>query len=822
MTNLQVRRFVALWVAGLVLVLGCKSDEEQAADFLTRGDAALEAENADEAIIEYRNVIQIAPNHPEAHWGLAQAYLLQGNFKAGYWELSESVRLDPSNLEARRNFGGMSVAARDFDQVLEQADALIEADPDDAVGYHLKGQAMDGQGSPAEAEEFHLKAIEKDPENYEYLVILSKYYSRQLRFDESEATLKRYTAADPGYESYTQLGRFYISSKRLEDAEGAFEKALELDQNEKPAAYNNLAALYLEQRRTDDAIAILQQGVDSLENNSDVIYNLARLYAAQGEQDRARELLVQGTVADPDNPRVHLVLSEYLGAQGDVEGALAAAEAAEAADPESTKARMRKAELLVDLGFREKDNDKIAAAASLVNEMLAAAPTDSDALLVRSKIEMAEGKQAASIESLQAAIQSRPGWPEAHFLLGSAFAMVGDRNGARMELARALELDARMIKARGMLAQVHAELGEHEYAVEQGRVYLRTNPSDVPMRVLVAQSLVRLGKIDDAAAELDLVPDENRTPEALYAIGRVQMARGDREGARKNLLKVNEMQPNEPEILRSLVALDLRTDKADEAIARIDDAIEADPGNARLLQLRAEIALSRDDGPRAEEVLRQAIEINPNDQGSYRLLAGLYQRQGRFDDTIATYEAAIEIRPDSADILHFLGVLYEHQGKGDRAIGYYEKAISYNPDLGDAKNNLAYLLAEQEGGDLDRALSLAQEAKALMPDNANAADTLGWVLYKRGVTSAALGYLQDAEAGMDPNSQSLGVVRYHLAQAYEANEENEKALASLDRALAAFARHAAAAEERGVEMTEPDWVEDVRVMRVRLSGPAAG
>ena len=75
---------------------------------------------------------------------------------------------------------------------------------------------------------------------------------------------------------------------------------------------------------------------------------------------------------------------------------------------------------------------------------------------------------------------------------------------------------------------------------------------------------------------------------------------------------------------------------------------------------------------------------------------------------------------------------------------------------------------------------------------------------------------------MDPNSQSLGVVRYHLAQAYEANEENEKALASLDRALASFARHEAAAQERGVEMTEPGWVEDVRVMRQRLSGPAAG
>ena len=38
-----------------------------------------------------------------------------------------------------------------------------------------------------------------------------------------------------------------------------------------------------------------------------------------------------------------------------------------------------------------------------------------------------------------------------------------------------------------------------------------------------------------------------------------------------------------------------------------------------------------------------------------------------------------------------------------------------------------------------------------MPDSPNTADTLGWVLYKRGVASAAVGYLREAEAGMNPD-----------------------------------------------------------------------
>ena len=822
MMDLQSFRLLAACLFGVAMAIGCQSDEEKLADFLSRGDAALEAGNPNAAVIEYRNVIQIDPNNPQAHYGVAQAYLRQGNLKAGYWELSESVRLDPSNLEARRRFGSMSIAARDFDQVLEQAEALIAAEPEGGAGYHLKAQALDGKNVPAEAEEFHLKAVELDPENYDYLTVLSKYYARQLRFDDAEKTLKVYTEADPSFDSFTQLGRFYASSERPDDAEAAFKKAIELDDQGRHMGYNTLAVLYLQQRRVEDAIAILEQGVDVSEGEgSQLSYNLARIYAGQGEQDKARDLLVQRTLADPDNAGAHLILSEYLGSQGDLEGALSAAEAAEAVDPDNRQAQMRKAELFVDLGFRDKEQDKIVAASSLVNAVLAREPTDADALLVRSKIEMAGGNPAASVESLQAAIQTRPNWPEAHFLLGSALALVGDKNGSRMELARALELDGRLLRARALLAQVHAELGEHEYAVEQGRAYLQAEPEDTAVRILVAQSLVRLGKLDDADAELQALPEEGRSAEVLYAIGRIQMARGNLKDAREAMLKVDGLKPGEPNILRSLVALDIQVGDADAGIDRIESAIEADPTNARLFQLRAEIALSQDDSARAEETLRKAIALNSNDLDSYRLLAGLYQRQGRFPETISTYEAAVEVRPDASDVLHFLGVLYEHQGDRAVAMQYYEKAISYDPNLGDAKNNIAYLLAE-EGKDLDRALALAQEAKSLMPESANAADTLGWVLYKRGVIPAAVGYLRESEEGMDPESQSLGIVRLHLALAYEASGENDKAMAALDRAQAAFEKHKAAAEEKGTEITEPDWVEEVRVMRTRVAGSGAG
>ena len=162
-------------------------------------------------------------------------------------------------------------------------------------------------------------------------------------------------------------------------------------------------------------------------------------------------------------------------------------------------------------------------------------------------------------------------------------------------------------------------------------------------------------------------------------------------------------------------------------------------------------------------------------------------------------------------------MLYELSGDRERAIERYEEAIRYGPELAEAKNNLAYLYADS-GENLDRALDLAQDAKALLPDNPSVADTLGWVLFKRGVPSAAISYLKEAEAATEPNDATLGVVRYHLAQAYEANGDAEDALAALDRALETLGTQMEAVRAQGGDPgAEPAWATEARALRERVS-----
>ena len=61
----------------------------------------------------------------------------------------------------------------------------------------------------------------------------------------------------------------------------------------------------------------------------------------------------------------------------------------------------------------------------------------------------------------------------------------------------------------------------------------------------------------------------------------------------------------------------------------------------------------------------------------------------------------------------------------------YEETMKYQPNHAGAANNLAWLYAES-GQQLDRAWSLAEKARTLMPDDPNIMDTLAWVYYKNG------------------------------------------------------------------------------------------
>ena len=236
---------------------------------------------------------------------------------------------------------------------------------------------------------------------------------------------------------------------------------------------------------------------------------------------------------------------------------------------------------------------------------------------------------------MRAAIDLRPDWAKAHFLLGTALALTGERTAARTELARALELDASILEARRLLVDVHAALGEHEYAVEEGRRYPH---AEAGRRQDADPCGPEPGDPRDGSkkrcARSRAIPEENRDVEVNYAIGRIHLGRGEKEEARQYLSAALDQRPGHADILRSLLDLDRREGRLDESVGRIETALAAEPESATLQQLKGTLSLMQGKGADAEAAFKRSIELDPNLVSSYRQLANFYAATGphRRDD----------------------------------------------------------------------------------------------------------------------------------------------------------------------------------------------
>ncbi|MFP6640746.1 MAG: tetratricopeptide repeat protein, partial [Myxococcota bacterium] len=781
----------------------------------------------DEAILEYRNVLQIDPNDVEAHRELASAYLKSNKVREGYWELSETIRLDPKDVDTRIQFAALTIAGGRFDEVIEAADEILELDPDNSTGHLFRGQALIALERPVEAQASIERAVELEPDQAAPRLALASLYQQTGELEEAETQLEESLVRDPSTLGHTMLAALLNARKAGDpEIEEQLSSALKLasepnengsQQRELLSAYKNLSSFYVDRDRSDEAIALLESGIDKVgEGKLDLSEYLVRYLRSIGEDEHANLVLERTTTFDVTDSNPWLVISNNKGKSGDLEGALEAAEKAIEADPEDSRPRLRKAELLIDRGVAEEDLESKAQGRELAEAELRANPSSPEASFVMGKVELADGNHDAAIGHLRRTVEGQPGWPQAHFVLGSVFLLNGESQRARASLARAVELSPNFDEARRILIRLHARLGEHEYAIENGRRYMSRKPDDYATRILVGQSMVRLGMVEEAREVLDQIPEEGRGVEAQFAMGRLAMLEGDAELAYSALLKADELSPNDPRVLGSLLVVDSADGDLSRSVARIQTALEVHPESAPLWRVNGMAQMRLGQIKKAEEAFKKSLDLNPNEVENYAQLARIYAASGRLDLAIQQYESASKARPDNPTVHHFLGVLYEMTGDKEKARTNYENALQQDDNLAETKNNLAYMMAQEEGSDLDRALKLSQEAKAAMPDSSSAADTLGWVLYKRGVSSAAIGYLREALSIAQPDDPGVPEIRLHLSIAYESTGDLDKALETLETGLS----NLQALKDSGKVSKDPSWAGGMRerVQRLKTSG----
>ena len=215
--------------------------------------------------------------------------------------------------------------------------------------------------------------------------------------------------------------------------------------------------------------------------------------------------------------------------------------------------------------------------------------------------------------------------------------------------------------------------------------------------------------------------------------------------------------------------------------------------------MAGEVYRATGDAARAEALFGALIAADPSDVLAYSALGQLHLAQGRIADARADLQQIAARQPNSATAHAMIGMLLESEGKTADAEKAYTAALAADPRQATAANNLAWIYVDSNRN-LDQALQLAQTAKEVLPEDANVADTLGWIYYRKDLLSQALNALKQS-VERDPHNV---LAQYHLGMAQLKNGNRREAKRALEQALAKGARFSGDVEARQALLTLGD------------------
>ncbi|CAA9393686.1 MAG: TPR domain protein, putative component of TonB system [uncultured Rubrobacteraceae bacterium] len=344
------------------------------------------------------------------------------------------------------------------------------------------------------------------------------------------------------------------------------------------------------------------------------------------------------------------------------------------------------------------------------------------------------------------------------------------------------------------------------------------------------ETLASEGLIEEALSRFEqALAAAPENPEAIEAVGRALLNLGRLEEAEASFLDALEIDPEWVAPRMGLALVALGRDEPFKIVHHLERAIEADPGYpepyvelGRYYGYMNEPALAKatferwtarhpedadmlinagltlfdaSDFAEAYGFFEKAVEAATEEEqrsGALTFRANALDMLGRYDEAVTAYEEVIAETPEWWEAHANLGICHARNGHVERAEAAFRRGLADCPGSPEIRDELAAHLLSQ-GGDLQEALKLSEEAVALGRDEIRHLITLGEVKLALGDDEGTAEAYR-AVLALDPENPDahleLGILHERRGEMTEAEEhfvESLKADPGNPRALYSYA-----------------------------------
>ena len=614
----------------------------------------------------------------------------------------------------------------------------------------------------------------------EALVASAKRYLDKRDYNAAAIELKNALQKNPqDGEARYLLGAALLELRDFPSAEKELRRAVELGfapDKSVPA----LADAMLELGQPDKVIAefAAKPDLSGPRARAELQTTIAAAQLALNKPQDARATLAKAFQAQPGFPPARLVEARIVGAEGDLPGALKITDEVLAAAPSLVDALVLKGQILVTLGRLDEAKSAFAQA---IKEKPNHTPSRQAliALLINSgafdeaKTQIAETKKFArtlQLVYLEALLAYRQ----------------GDLAKARESVLQVLRVAPGHLASLLLAGTIEYDARSYLLAEDYLRKVVDRAPRAALPRRLLAATFLRQGKPDRAAELLQPLLDQPAVDAATLSLaGEAQLAKGDVKQATEYLRKASALDTKNTAVRTRLAQVRLATGEVDQAVKDLESVAAADPSRYQAELILIANHLQRNELDKALAAVNSLEKKQPENPLTYNLKGGVYLARRDIPNARAGFERALELQPTYVAAVTNLVRLDLAEKKPDAARKRFESALAKSPN--DSGLLLTYAEFLRSQGAPSKEVGVQIEKAAANPTFVPA--SLAWIehLNRRGESKAALAAAQRADAA-NPNNPRIVEV---LGLAQQAGGDPNQAAATFNRLAALLPKSAA-------------------------------
>jgi len=276
------------------------------------GDFYFSNNQIERATAEYGELYRDHPKDLVVKKNYIQLLILKDRTDDAHKLNDEMVKLKPDDPDTQVYKAEIEIRSGKPNDAVNTLQAVLKADPDNAVAHYQLGLAFDLLGNLSRAESEWRDAVRLRPELVEAHRALAGIDIHRGDASGLAQEADQIMALQPGApDGYLLRAVADIDRKQFGTAEEYIKKSLEKEPNN-PLAYVQMGNLRVAQNQFTEAQKAYQQGLDQDPNSTDALGGVLNVDLIQKQSDRAVAFAKSQISRNPKNAGFHIMLGQLL------------------------------------------------------------------------------------------------------------------------------------------------------------------------------------------------------------------------------------------------------------------------------------------------------------------------------------------------------------------------------------------------------------------------------------------------------------------------------------------------------------------------------